>query len=148
MIRSLLKSTCIDFNKRLIRSRLLNGNDMSDSFHIIDSFLIEIFLPSSPSRTDDALRVYVNRDSSNLQVPVRYARLPLRKRRGVSHESCRRVLFKSSCFRGRGSVAGIARLGNDPNSWNLVTGPWSDNQSSRRGRVGGGGGGRGTGRGT
>jgi len=26
---------------------------------------------------------------------------------------------------------GIARLGNEPNSRNLVTGPWSDNQSSR-----------------
>lgn len=55
-------------------------------------------------------------------------------RRGVSHESRRRVLFKSC--RGRGGAAEIARLGNEPNSRNLVTGPWSDNQSSRRGNGG------------
>lgn len=29
-------------------------------------------------------------------------------------------------------MAGIARLENEPNSRNLVTGLWSDNQSSRR----------------
>lgn len=76
-------------------------------------------------------------------------------RRGVSHGSRRRALFKSSCCRVCMAVRpGIARLGNEPNSRNLVTGPWSDNQSSRRGRGNRGDeekaerGAKGTGRGT